>query len=209
MHLHRTFREAKLTRDLLVGEAVGELADDVALAVGQRQVGYLLRLQRNLRRSPGGFGIGRVRQHAGQVGLARHHAIDCAQDLVLGRGFEDIAVGPGIDDLQRERAVLEAGDGREMQRGISLAHGPDAVGPGHARHQQIEKSDGDLRAAGEKVQRGVEAGNLLDAHARQCVPQQQAEALAKQSVVVGDQDFSGCRHRGSTEPRFSMESIIE
>ncbi len=195
MHFYRPLRQAELTRDLLVREAVGELADDVALAMGQRQVGHLVRLQRDFGRRPGGFGVGRMRQDAGQIGLARHHAVDRAQDLVLGRGFQDIAVGAGIDDLQGQGAVLEPRHGREMERGIGLAHRADAVRPGHARHHQIEEGAGHLRAARQQVQRRVKPGNFLDAHARQRVAQQQAKALAEQGVVVGDQNFGGCCHR--------------
>jgi hypothetical protein len=81
-----------------------------------------------------------------------------------------------------------------MQGGIGFAHGPDAVRTRHARHHEIEESAGHLRAGGEQIERGVEAGDLLDAYAWKRIPQQEAEAFAEQGVVVSDQNLGGCCH---------------
>nr|WP_233560141.1 HAMP domain-containing sensor histidine kinase [Oleomonas cavernae] len=169
--LHRLQGDAEAVGDFLVAGALGHQAQDRHLPLGQA-VAARRRHDRGL----------------GKAGFAVQHGLQGVQQGGDRRGLGDEAGGAvGTDGLDLGRGVVAA----DHQQGGAGRHRPDdlqAFGPGHARHVQVDQAQGD---GGFGAQRGADGGQArrLD-HPGPWVELDQhlAQPVAKQGVVVGDQN---------------------
>ena len=179
--------------DLGVGQALGDQGQDLDLARGE-VVG-------RVRGRGGGVDGGQdvVLDRGVQRRLAAGDGSHGGADLVGARVLGQVAAGAGAQRAEHARVV---GVGGQRDRaGAAGAQAPDRLDAVHPRHPQVHQHDVRvvLRGQRERLLAVGRGGHQLDAVEQ---PEQRAEALADDALVVGEQDADHCAgsHSSTLKP---------
>jgi hypothetical protein len=182
--------DAEEVGDLLVAFAFGEKLEDFAFTGGEAGTVGPSGIGGIGSEIPGSNGRGNTE---GEVGLVLADGIDGGEENAAGVIFQDVAAGPGFDDLPNELVGFVHGEDEDLgvRRGLANATGSvHAIQKGHA---DIE--DGDIGFVLGGFFDGVAAvngfGADLPAFARF---KESAQSGANDGVIIRDQDAKG-RHR--------------
>jgi len=129
----------------------------------------------------------------GEVGLVLADGIDGGEENTIGVIFQDVAAGPGLNNLLNELVGFVHGEDEDLGVGrdfADAARGVDTIQEGHA---DVEDSDVGFVLGGffDGVATVTGFGANLPANAR---IKESAQAGADDSVIIRDQDAKG-RHR--------------
>src|SRR3990172_5978372 len=179
--------DVELLGDLLVGGALGDELEHLALAGGEEVVADAAGVALQL---PEVVGEVAVADAGAEVGVAAMDGLDAEQELVYLRLLDDVAVGAGLQGAGDVLVLHVAGEHEDFglgQAAADLTRRLDAVEAGHDR---VHEDDVGLDLLGDLD--GLAAvGGLADDLEAGLGLEHVAERLADDGGGVGDEDAGG------------------
>src|SRR5712691_1767105 len=182
MALHGLLADEELRCDVLVRHAVREQLEDLPLAAREHVVLVLAGQERRHQR-----GI--------DVALAPRHLLDCAQERLVRRLFEDVALRARLQSAAEQRTLAVGGEDQDGGLGNLVREDLRRLEPVHPGHPYVH--DHDVRAASlGEGDRARAVGGLADHADVRRTREREPEPFSDDLVVVDDQagDLGGGGH---------------